>query len=121
MPDPCLFVFVDEEGTSCVFVGDCDRKRAQVMIGRTLQSGKAPPLEMYCADEMAHAFLACNKTRPYDMMLTGEYEAGEELADLVGTIYEVTKHQNAVRVMPVDANGDVSPSEVWQWQAATFH
>ena len=56
MSDPCLFVFVDEEGTSCVLVGDCDRKSAQVMIGRTLQSEKAPPLTMYSADEMAHAF-----------------------------------------------------------------
>ena len=120
MSEASLFVFVDDETTSCVIVTACTDAKAKNMIGRALQHQSAPPLKYYTADEFATVFIAANKTRTYDMMLIGEND-GEEDHEHIGTIYEIAKRDNAILVLPVDTNGDVKQQDIWTFQNHILH
>jgi hypothetical protein len=74
MDEASLFVFVDDDTTSCIIVTNCDNEKARTMVGRALAHASAPPIKYYNADEYAAAFVAANKRRPFDMLFVGPYD-----------------------------------------------
>ncbi len=120
MGKPSLFVFVDDEHSSCVIVSNCSEDRAKVMLGRAIQHVSTPPLKFYNADEYAAAFVAANKSRPFDMLFVGPYDDVEGDLDGVGTIYEIARRDNKLLVLPVDTNGEVA-KQVWEYHSQTLH
>ena len=120
MGEPSLFVFVDDENSSCVIVSNCSESKAKIRVGRALQHVSTPPIKYYNADEYAAAFVAANKRKPFDMLFVGPYDDVEGDLDEVGTIYEIAKRDNKILVLPVDTNGDVA-SEIWEYKNQILH
>ena len=120
MGEPSLFVFVDDDNSSCVIVTNCSEDKAKIMVGRALQHASTPPIKYYNADEYAAAFVAANKRQPFDMLFVGPYDDVEGDLDEVGTIYEIAKRENKILVLPVDTNGAVS-KEIWEYHSQILH
>lgn len=120
MDEASLFVFVDDDTTSCIIVTNCDNDKARTMVGRALAHASAPPIKYYNADEYAAAFVAANKRRPFDMLFVGPYDDVEGDIEDIGTIYEIARRNNSICVLPVNANGDVD-QEIWEFRSQVLH
>ena len=120
MDEASLFVFVDDDTTSCIIVTNCNNDKARTMVGRALAHASAPPIKYYNADEYAAAFVAANKRRPFDMLFVGPYDDVESDIDDIGTIYEIARRNNSICVLPVNPNGDVD-QEIWEFRSQVLH
>jgi len=121
--DPALFVFTDEETSSCIYVHQCDAEMAKTMITRTISSNVCTPVSSYDPLEFATVFVAANKSKPYDMLFVGELDE-EELEDGdINVIYEIAPSHlfpDALDVVPIDMR-DTRPSNMWVMRQRVLH
>lgn len=119
---PAMFIFSDDEFTSCVYVHECDDDRAKQMIGRTLASPFAWPNKQYDPLEATSVFVAANKSKPFDMLFVGEFNQDDAEIEDITQFYEVTPSEvkGALMVVPIDTT-KTEPTEAWLIRAAVLH
>ena len=122
---PALFVFVDDDGTSCVYVHRCDHPAAKQMVARTLADKAALPISDYEALEFSTTFVAANKARPYDMLFVGDMDALDLDDDEVDIVYEVSVSEempNALSILPMALGaGTRDTQEAWILKPIYLH
>tara|TARA_B100000035_G_scaffold313672_1_gene327915 strand:- start:2781 stop:3143 length:363 start_codon:yes stop_codon:yes gene_type:complete len=118
---PAVFIFADDECTSCVYVHECDDEKALRMIGKTLAS-PCSSTKLYDPLDITTTFVAANKTRPFDMLFVGDFEQDECELEGITKYYEVRKSEfyNSLQVVPIDTTkGD--PTDVWVIRGTMIH
>lgn len=117
---PALFVFADEIGSSCVYVHQCDQATAYNMITNTVTHEWAPSLERFNAEELSALFIAANKKKPFDMIVTGEFDETDSYEE-VDAVYEIYKSYDgkAIHIMPVTSDDGVT--SIWEFRKTLLH
>ena len=117
---PALFIFADDNGSSCVYVHKCDLATAYTMITNTVTHEWAPSLERFCAEEYSALFIAANKKKPFDMIVTGEFDETDKYED-VDAVYEIYKSHDgkAIHIMPVTSDDGVT--SIWELRKTLLH
>lgn len=117
---PALFVFADDYGSSCVYVWRCDMATAYTMIKNTVTHEWAPSIDRFNSEEYSALFIAANKARPFDMIITGEFDEMDSYED-VDAVYEIyaSQDQKSIHIMPVTS--DDGATSVWEFRKTLLH
>lgn len=112
---PALFIFADDDMTSCVYVHECDDDLAKTMIGRALTSPVSMPIRDFDPLEFTSVFVRENKSRPYDMVFTGEYDedADDEDIELFYEVRQSPTQPDTLAVVPIDTTSKDGSIEAW--------
>ena len=119
--NPALFVFIDDEGTSCVYVHRCDHSAAKQMGARTLADKAASPIKYYEALEFSTTFVAANKTRPYDLLFVGDINTCDIDDEEVSAIYEVSVSSEMPNALSIFVSGEHDMQEAWILKPTYIH
>ena len=117
---PALFVFADAHTNSCVYVHECDQKKAYDMIAKTITHEWMSKASDFDACEMSTLFVAANKSGPFDMIVIGDFDDSDEYED-VEAVYEIapSKDGKAIVVMPVTDDGEAQ--QIWLLKQVQIH